>query len=290
MYSILAVLVGGLVSSLIRILPLTLIRKPIKNKFLRSFLYYVPYVTLSVMTFPAILYATDSVWAGLSALILGIILSFWGLGLLPVAIFCCLTVFILQFFTPYENAVTSVELITNLDFKILNLIQENLRCKFLDGFNIFISSLGNFGIFWILSGIVLIIFKKYRKIGILALISLFVSFLIFQGILKPIFNRLRPFEQNLEFLHIIKPPFSSSFPSGHTTSAFAFTFLLMLKKTKFFIPSLVIAIFIAFSRLYIYVHFPSDVICGIIVGFLSAFIVFFVSKKVDLIKNKKKNI
>lgn len=86
------------VSYLIRVLPLTLIRKPIKNRFLKSFLYYVPYVTLAVMTFPAIIEATQSSIAGIIALIIGIIVSYFGLGLFPVACICCAVVFIAEFF------------------------------------------------------------------------------------------------------------------------------------------------------------------------------------------------
>lgn len=86
------------VSYLIRVLPLTLIRKPIKNRFLKSFLYYVPYVTLAVMTFPAIIQATNSTLAGIIALVVGIVLSLFGAGLLPVACVCCLVVFIVELF------------------------------------------------------------------------------------------------------------------------------------------------------------------------------------------------
>ena len=82
------------VSYLIRVLPLTLIRKPIENRFIRSFLYYVPYVTLSVMTFPAIIHATGSEIAGLAALVAGVLLAFFGAGLFPVAIACCLVAFV----------------------------------------------------------------------------------------------------------------------------------------------------------------------------------------------------
>lgn len=87
-----------LVSYLIRVLPLTLIRKPIKNQFLKSFLYYVPYVTLAVMTFPAIIEATQSPIAGIIALVVGIIISYLGAGLFPVACVCCAVVFITEFF------------------------------------------------------------------------------------------------------------------------------------------------------------------------------------------------
>lgn len=81
---------------LIRLLPLTLIRKKITGKTLRSFLFYVPYVSLAVMTFPAILEATNSIWSGLSALIVGGILAFSGLGLFGVAVSSCATVFLIE--------------------------------------------------------------------------------------------------------------------------------------------------------------------------------------------------
>lgn len=87
-----------LTTNLIRVLPLTLIRKKITNRFLQSFLYYVPYVTLAVMTFPAIIEATGSPVAGAVALLLGIIAAWCGLGLFPVSIICCVTVFILEIF------------------------------------------------------------------------------------------------------------------------------------------------------------------------------------------------
>ncbi len=98
LYNYLAIFTAFGVSYLIRVLPLTLIRKPIKNRFIRSFLYYVPYVTLAVMTFPAIVQATQSPLAGIIALAVGIILSFFGAGLFPVACACCAVVFVAEFF------------------------------------------------------------------------------------------------------------------------------------------------------------------------------------------------
>ena len=80
----------------IRILPLTLIRKQIKNKCLNSFLYYVPYVTLAVMTFPAIMEATQSPIAGVAALFVGILAAWLGAGLFPVSVLCCVVVFVLE--------------------------------------------------------------------------------------------------------------------------------------------------------------------------------------------------
>ncbi|MBR0280672.1 MAG: AzlD domain-containing protein [Oscillibacter sp.] len=82
----------------IRVLPLTLLRRRIENRFLRSFLYYVPYVTLSVMTFPSIVEATRTPIAGGAALLLGVLLAWMGAGLFPVAVSCCATVFVLEWF------------------------------------------------------------------------------------------------------------------------------------------------------------------------------------------------
>ncbi len=82
----------------IRVLPLTLVRKPIRSRFLRSFLFYVPYVTLAVMTFPAIVEATQSPLAGIAALVVGIVLAWCGAGLFPVAVVCCGVVFVLELF------------------------------------------------------------------------------------------------------------------------------------------------------------------------------------------------
>ena len=92
------ILVMFAVSFAIRVLPLTLIRGEIKNTFLRSFLHYVPYVTLAVMTFPAIVEATQSPVAGALALAVGVILAFLGAGLFPVAVACCLVVFVAELF------------------------------------------------------------------------------------------------------------------------------------------------------------------------------------------------
>jgi len=82
---------------LIRVLPLTLIRKQITNRFLKSFLYYVPYVTLAVMTFPAIIDATQSPIAGALALVIGVVLAYLGVNMFNVSVICCLTVFVSEF-------------------------------------------------------------------------------------------------------------------------------------------------------------------------------------------------
>ena len=96
--TLLSILTAAVITYLVRVLPLTLIRKPIRSRFLRSFLYYVPYVTLAVMTFPAIMTVTQSPIAGAAAMAVGIVSAWCGLGLFPVSLLCCATVLILEHF------------------------------------------------------------------------------------------------------------------------------------------------------------------------------------------------
>ena len=91
-----AVMAGA--TFLIRVLPLTVIRKKIKNRFFNSFLYYVPYVTLAVMTFPAIVHATQSTWSGIAAMAVGVIAAYLGADLFKTAVACCVTVVVLELF------------------------------------------------------------------------------------------------------------------------------------------------------------------------------------------------
>ena len=90
------ILIAAAVSLLIRVLPLTLLRRQITNRFVRSFLYYVPYVTLAVMVFPAIVNAAQFPAAGIAALLVGIVLAWLGAGLFPVAVSCCASVFLVE--------------------------------------------------------------------------------------------------------------------------------------------------------------------------------------------------
>ena len=98
MNNYLYIAVMAAVSYAIRVLPLTLIRKPIRNRFLQSFLYYVPYVTLAVMTFPAIIHATQTPISGVVALVVGAAAAWLGAGLFPVSVLCCVLVFVIELF------------------------------------------------------------------------------------------------------------------------------------------------------------------------------------------------
>ena len=98
--------VMAVVTYLIRVLPLTLIRKKITNVTLRSFLYYVPYVTLAIMTFPAIINVTNSIWSGIAALVIGVLLAYFGISLFGVAVCSCAAVFIIELLIVYHESPT----------------------------------------------------------------------------------------------------------------------------------------------------------------------------------------
>lgn len=168
---------------------------------------------------------------------------------------------------------------------IILWIQENLR-GFMDGFWIFITTLGDHGILWIALGIALLIFKKTRPIGFTVLISLFFNLIITNLTLKDLIARERPFVTNT----LIRPlvdgvKYNTSFPSGHTAGSFSAMFALYRwVPKKIGIPGLVLASLIAISRLYVGVHYPTDLIGGVIIGFICSvwayYLVRLVQKKI----------
>ncbi|NLG81183.1 MAG: phosphatase PAP2 family protein [Bacilli bacterium] len=181
-------------------------------------------------------------------------------------------------------------MIQEFDYAILDFIQETLRSKVLDEIMKFITHLGDNGIFWIILCIILLIIPKTRHIGFIGLLSLLFSLLINDQIIKNIVTRERPFVSREDIELIIKAPSGYSFPSGHTSSSFgvAFVFSRFFKK-QVAIPVFILAGLIAFSRLYLYVHFPTDVLVGIFVGLLNSFLAVLVFKqgKKVYIKMKK---
>ena len=157
--------------------------------------------------------------------------------------------------------------ITGFDLKILDFIAENIRNPFLDKIMPAVTSLGSAGIVWIVIGIVMLFFNRYRKAGVSVLVSLLFSLLICNMIIKPLVARIRPFDINTAVTLIITKPTDYSFPSGHTSAAFAATVAVLLGRHKRVgTVMLVLALVLAFSRLYLYVHYPTDVLCGMIIG------------------------
>ena len=152
-----------------------------------------------------------------------------------------------------------------------------------------ITKLGNAGIVWILLTIVLLLIPKTRKSGLILASALIVDLILCNGILKPLIARIRPFDVNSAIQLIVAKPHDYSFPSGHTAASFTAVMALYLAgEKKLWKPALALAILIAFSRMYLYVHYPTDILGGVIFGSLSAWIGYRISTKVLLYAMMKK--
>ena len=160
-----------------------------------------------------------------------------------------------------------LEWIQGIDWAILNWIQEVFQCGFLNFVAPKITALGNKGTIWLVLALMLTISKKYRKYGIAMFAALAVGALIGNVMLKPLVARSRPcWLETVELL--IRNPSDYSFPSGHTLSSTIGAFMLTSANHKFGWLAIPLAVSIALSRLYLYVHFPSDVLAGAILGIL----------------------
>ena len=168
-----------------------------------------------------------------------------------------------------------------LDNSILLWIQENLRCDFLTAVLKPITISGNGGFIFLAAVFFLLIFPKTRKIGMLCLCSLSLMLIVNNLILKNLINRQRPFVQITELVSLVSFPKDSSFPSGHSACAFAFAGTILFNcRKRFSIPALTFAFLMAFSRIYVGVHFLTDVIAGALTGFLLSFLVSRFYKKI----------
>lgn len=156
-----------------------------------------------------------------------------------------------------------------LEFSILYYLQ-TIHTAWLDEFMKAVTSLGDSGIFWILTGAVLLCFQKTRKIGFSVLLSLLCGFLIGNLFLKNIIARDRPCWIDKSIILLIDSPKDYSFPSGHTLASFEAAVSILLYNKKWGIAALILAALIAVSRLYLFVHFPTDVLGGMLLGTLIA--------------------
>ena len=166
-----------------------------------------------------------------------------------------------------------MQFIENIDFSILFWIQEHLRCAFLDVVLPFLTTICNNGEIWIAGAIVLLFFKKYRRYGVFLLVALLLGSLIGNEIIKPLVARVRPCN-SVSMLPdmLVSVPSSFSFPSGHTVSSAVAATVLTRANKKFGFTAIPVAALIAFSRLYVFVHFPTDVLAGAILGFAIGFV------------------
>ncbi len=161
-----------------------------------------------------------------------------------------------------------MDIITQWDFSALDAIAA-CRNLVLDAFFSAVTHLGDGGIIWIVLALSLLCIRKTRPLGLCMALALIFDLLLCNLCLKPLIDRPRPFALR-EIALLISAPHDASFPSGHTAASFAAAGVLALRRSKLAAPALVLATIIAFSRLYLYVHFPTDVLGGIVVGLLCA--------------------
>ena len=164
--------------------------------------------------------------------------------------------------------------IQNIDILAVEKIyrfQHNLNSELFNRIMIFFTILGDNGMVWIAVALILFLNRKYRKIGVFSIVSLIICALAVNVILKPLIHRPRPFSELADITLLIKAPKDYSFPSGHTAASFVMVYIFFRHIKKYFIPVLITGILIAFSRMYLSVHFPSDIIAGIIIGIFSGY-------------------
>ena len=152
------------------------------------------------------------------------------------------------------------------ELNILNFIRENLANPFLDTVMPIITKFGDGGIFWIALAVVFLIFKKTRKMGLCMGLALLMGFITGNLLLKNIVARIRPYDLNPEIELLVKHLSDFSFPSGHTLASFEAATAIFINNKKWGIPALILAFLVALSRIYLYVHYPTDVLAAIILG------------------------
>ena len=169
------------------------------------------------------------------------------------------------------------KLAVSFDLPILDWIQAHLQCGILDVLMPIITLFGEDGIFWIACAVLLLILKKHRKTGLGMGFALILGLIVCNMTLKPLIMRPRPYDfqaQNfgITIKLLVEGLHDYSFPSGHTIASFEAATVLLLNNKKLGIPAMILACLIAFSRLYLYVHYPTDVLVAIVLGVLFGFI------------------
>lgn len=154
-----------------------------------------------------------------------------------------------------------------LELQILDWIQL-LRNPVLDQIMLFITKCSDGGMLWIGLAAIFCLKKNTRKTGIMLICALLLEILLCNGILKPMIGRIRPCGVVQHIQLLIDMPLDPSFPSGHTGASFASTAILFLRKDSLRYPALIIALLTAFSRMYLYVHYPTDILGGMVAGIL----------------------
>ena len=169
----------------------------------------------------------------------------------------------------------------SFELNILDWFQ-TLHTPMLDKFMTSVTKLGNAGIFWIILTVIFLIIPKMRKTGVIMAAALLTDLLICNVFLKNLVARIRPYDVNTTVELLVAKLHDYSFPSGHTAASFAsVTALYLAGEKRLWIAALVISCMIAVSRLYLYVHYPTDVLGGIIFGCLSGWIGYRIVKLIE---------
>lgn len=169
--------------------------------------------------------------------------------------------------------------INSFDAVILEWVQNNLHNTFTDTVLPLITHLGDAGMLWISIAIVLLCFRKTRTTGVLVLITMLFTYLTGEVLLKNLISRPRPCHLFPEVPLLISRPDSFSFPSGHTASSITAAVMLFLRHKKAAWPALILAALIAFSRIFLFVHYPTDILGGILLGTVFAVVIYFGYKR-----------
>ena len=181
----------------------------------------------------------------------------------------------------------------HFDLPILEWIATNLYCAVLDTLMPIITLFGDAGIFWIVCAAALLFIPKYRKIGMTMGVALIIGLLLCNVTLKPLVGRIRPYDYQLlhfgkEIPLLVEGLHDFSFPSGHTIASFEAATALLIGNRKLGIPAMILAVLIAFSRLYLYVHYPTDVLASVVLGIGIAFLANFLVNKGYALWDQKK--
>ena len=166
-----------------------------------------------------------------------------------------------------------IEFITKIDFAVLEFIRNTLNSSFMDYIMPIITDFGSGGLLWIAVGVIMLCTEKYRRCGASVLIGLLLCLVLGNIILKPLIGRMRPCWINDSIDMLVRIPRDYSFPSGHTLAVFTTAFIIFGYSKKIGIPLVVLACLIGFSRMYLYVHYPTDVLGGIALAALIAWAV-----------------
>ncbi len=172
------------------------------------------------------------------------------------------------------------------EFSILYALQE-IHNPVLDKIMLFITSLGDDGWVWLAIGVICLCLKKHRKMGLQLLLSMLCTFILGNLILKNIFARPRPCDIDTAVTLLLSRPHGHSFPSGHSINSMVAAVALFLNNKKIGIPAVIVATLIGFSRLYLFVHFPTDVLGGFAIAILVAIGVDAAFHKFEIWKEKK---